>query len=100
MTEYQENIMKVYTAPGCAYCQMVKRYLDMKGKNYEEINIDENQTLRDDLIKRTGAKSLPIIEVSERYAFGWNPKELEEILRPALSSISDPQDANQCEGCQ
>jgi glutaredoxin-like YruB-family protein len=73
-------MIKVYTAQGCAYCQMVKRYLKSKGTDYEEVDIDKNPFLRDELIEKTRARSLPIVEVGENYVCGWNPAELEALL--------------------
>ena len=73
-------MIKVYTAQGCAYCQMVKKYLESKGKEYEEIDIDKDPSLRDELIEKSGAKSLPIVEINDTYVCGWNPAELGALL--------------------
>ena len=38
----------IYTTNTCAYCVMVKRWLQAKGMSYNEINLDENPDKHDD----------------------------------------------------
>ena len=62
----------VYTRTTCAYCVQVKRLLDMKGKTYSVINIDEDRD----------ARTVPVVTVTDEdgneqvAAIGWNPGAL------------------------
>ncbi len=50
----------VYTSNNCSYCVMVKRYLDMKGESYSEINIEANPDRQKELIELSGQQRVPV----------------------------------------
>jgi len=72
----------IYTRTTCAYCVNVKRYLDMKQKSYRVVNLDDEPTLANEVIAKSGARTVPIIIVkdadtgSENITIGWNPGKL------------------------
>lgn len=72
----------IYTRTTCAYCVQVKRYLDMKQKAYDVVNLDENPALADEVIAKSGARTVPVIVVRneddgrEDITVGWNPGKL------------------------
>lgn len=72
----------VYTRTTCSYCTQVKKLLDMKGKNYEVVNLDEDRTAEAAIVAKSGARTVPIVTVTddagdERVAsIGWNPGAL------------------------
>ena len=72
----------VYTRTTCAYCVQVKRLLDMKGKTYSVINIDEDRDAEAAIIARSGARTVPVVTVTDEdgneqvAAIGWNPGAL------------------------
>ena len=53
--------IKIYTTSWCPYCISAKRFLDQKGWNYDETNIEENNISREDLMKIGKAMSVPQI---------------------------------------
>lgn len=72
--------MTVYTTNTCAYCVMVKKYLDNKGIQYEVVNLDDNPEKRQELFEKTGAMTVPITENNGQFVIGWNPGQLAAIL--------------------
>jgi glutaredoxin len=76
----------IYTRTTCAYCVQVKKYLDMKQQSYEVINLDERPELAEEVIRKSGAMTVPVVTVSEdggdeRVAsIGWNPAALNAAL--------------------
>lgn len=75
----------VYTTNACAYCMMVKKYLDSKGEKYNVINLDEQPDQRDKVEAISGVKTVPVTvieaENSERsVTIGWNPSKLSAAL--------------------
>ena len=73
-------MITVFTTPTCAYCQMVKKLLDLKGKEYRVVDLESNPDVRQALIEKTGAMSVPITQVGEEYIVGWNPAKLGALL--------------------
>ena len=48
-------MITVFTTTTCAYCQMLKKYLTMKGYDYDVVNLDDDPTKRQELLEKTGA---------------------------------------------
>ena len=72
----------IYTRTTCAYCVQVKKLLDMKGKKYSVINIDEDRDAEASIMAKSGARTVPVVTVTnsdgdEQVAsIGWNPGAL------------------------
>ena len=81
----QNNMSKeitIYTRSTCAYCAQVKRLLDLKGKSYQVINIDDDPVAEASIVAKSGARTVPIVTVRENdgdeqiASIGWNPGAL------------------------
>lgn len=55
----------VFTTTTCSYCVMVKRFLDMKGKQYEVVNLDENPERRAEVMQMSGVATVPVTLVTK-----------------------------------
>ena len=72
----------IYTRTTCSYCVQVKRLLDMKGKSYTVINLDEDQAAGQAIVGKSGARTVPIVTVTSEdgdeqiASIGWNPGAL------------------------
>lgn len=72
----------IYTRTTCAYCIQVKKLLDMKGKEYAVVNLDEDQEAEAHVIEKSGARTVPVVMVSDEEgneqvaSIGWNPGAL------------------------
>jgi len=55
----------IFTTNTCSYCGMVKRYLDMKGMNYEVVNLDEHPERQQEAFNVSGALTVPITVVTK-----------------------------------
>lgn len=73
-------MIKVFTTSQCAYCALVKKYLTAKGKEFEVINLDDQPQVRQELMDKTGAKTVPIVQVGEEFVVGWNPARLGALV--------------------
>ena len=75
----------VYTTNACAYCMMVKKYLDSKGESYQVINLDEQPDQRDKVEAISGVKTVPVTVIEAENSepsitIGWNPSKLSAAL--------------------
>lgn len=71
----------IYTTNTCAYCAVVKRWLDGRGLAYNVINLDEQPDLRQEVIAMSGAMTVPVTVVEDdsgnkHITVGWNPARL------------------------
>ena len=61
----------VYTTNWCPYCIKAKGLLDKLGQAYEEINVEEDEKLREEMVKRAnGARSVPQIFIDDKHIGG------------------------------
>ena len=61
----------VYTTPSCPFCVRAKRLLDARGITYDEIDVATDVKLRDDLVERTGRRTVPQIFIDGRSIGGF-----------------------------
>ncbi len=71
----------IYTTNTCAYCVMVKRWLQSKDMAFEEINLDVNPERRQEVLEMSGAMTVPVTIVtknddSKEVVVGWNLAKL------------------------
>lgn len=62
----------IYSGNRCAYCNAAKRLLDSKGAKYTEINIDEDQNLRIEMVERTKRQTVPQIFIGDVHVGGFD----------------------------
>ena len=60
----------VYTRSFCGYCLQVKALLERRGIPYTERSVEDEPGLREQLLARSGRRTLPQVFVGERYIGG------------------------------
>lgn len=82
----------IYTTKACAYCPMVAKWLANKGLSFTKVELDDKPELRQELLEKTGAMTVPITMVEkyeiqhgsnqlvEKFIVGWNPAKLSEVI--------------------
>lgn len=76
----------IFTTNTCSYCVMVKRYLQSKGHDYEEVNLDTNPDRQQEAYALSGSLTVPVTVVtkhddSREVIIGYNLSK----LAPAVS---------------
>jgi glutaredoxin 3 len=72
--------IKVYSAPTCPYCQMLKQFLDEKGVEYEDINVAENQEAVREMVGKSGQMGVPQTEINGKIIVGFDREAIENEL--------------------
>lgn len=75
----------IYTTNTCAYCAMVKKYLDGKGVKYNVVNLDEQPEKQAEVYAKSGALTVPITLVekedsTEEVVDGFNLPRLASVV--------------------
>jgi glutaredoxin len=74
--------VKMYTTVWCGYCASTKRYLDSKGVDYEEIDIEENPEYADRIEQASGGyRTVPTLEINGKILVNPSRHEIDEVLR-------------------
>jgi thioredoxin reductase (NADPH) len=62
----------IYSKDTCPYCDMAKRLLAAKGQRWTEIDIEAEPARRDEMIERSGRRTVPQIWIGERHVGGFD----------------------------
>jgi glutaredoxin len=76
-------MITIYKTARCAYCPMVEKYLKMKGITYQSVDITDDLELRQDVINRSGAMTVPVTVKGDwdYFVVGWNPGKLAGLIK-------------------
>lgn len=56
----------IFTTNTCAYCGMVKKWLDAKGHSYDVVNLDQNPERQAEALALSGALTVPVTVVTKQ----------------------------------
>jgi glutaredoxin 3 len=62
----------IYSKETCPYCDMAKRLLAGKGQRWTEIDVEADPARRDEMIERSGRRTVPQIWIGERHVGGFD----------------------------
>jgi glutaredoxin 3 len=60
----------VYTGSFCGSCLQVTSLLERRGITYSELSVEDHPGLREELLARSGRRTLPQVFVGERFIGG------------------------------
>jgi glutaredoxin 3 len=60
----------VYLAGWCPYCERARGLLSTKGIRFREIDVDDDPKLREEMIARSGRRTVPQIFIGEKHVGG------------------------------
>jgi glutaredoxin len=70
----------VYTTSWCGWCRKTLAFLDKQGVSYDNRDIEADDDYRDELIEKTGATTIPVVEIDGEIIRGYDPKRMAELL--------------------
>ncbi|MGL5087250.1 MAG: glutaredoxin family protein [Clostridium sp.] len=73
-------MIKIYSTSWCPACVKAKRFFEMKGWEYNEINVADKHEDREEVFKVSGQRSVPVIQVANEIIVGFNKKEIEAAI--------------------
>ncbi len=71
----------IFTTNTCAYCGMVKRWLDTKSMSYDVVNLDDHPERQAEALAISGALTVPVTVItkqddSQEVVVGYNLSQL------------------------
>lgn len=73
-------MIKVYSVEWCGPCNKLKKYLDLKGVQYEVVNVADSKEDREEVLKVSGQRSVPVMTVDDKVIVGFDRFEIDNIL--------------------
>lgn len=68
--------IKIYTTEYCPYCHSAMAFLKSKKLTFEQIDVTDDDAMREKLVKLTGRETVPQIFISDKSIGGY-----EDLLR-------------------
>ena len=62
----------MYSTSWCGYCAMARRLLESKGQDWQEIDVDAESGRREEMIERSGRRTVPQIWIGDRHVGGYD----------------------------
>ena len=56
----------IFTTNTCAYCSMVKKYLDAKSQTYDVVNLDDHPERQAEALQLSGSLTVPVTVVTKQ----------------------------------
>lgn len=70
----------VYSTPACAYCKMVKEFLDKHSIQYAQKDVAQDTEARDEMIQKSGQMGVPVTIINDKVIIGFDQARLKEAL--------------------
>ena len=70
----------VYTAPWCGWCRKTMEWLDERNVDYTNKDIEANPDHARELRAKTGASSIPVVEIGSETIRGYSPQRMRQAL--------------------
>ena len=75
-----EKRIKVYSLSTWPHCKTAKEYLSQKGMAYEEFDVGRDKEAAAEMIKISGARSVPVIAIGEEVIIGFDTARIDAAL--------------------
>lgn len=74
-------MVKIYSTSWCPGCIKAKKYLDMKGITFKEINVADNKEDRNEVEEVSGQRSVPVLDINGKIIVGFDKHKIDEALK-------------------
>lgn len=74
-------MVKVYSVEWCAPCNKLKKYLTKLGVEYEVITVADEKEARDEVLRVSGQRSVPVLTIDDKVIVGFEKAEIDEALK-------------------
>lgn len=73
--------IRLFSTPICPYCFSLKKFLQEKNIEVEEIDVSQNEVALEEMIKETGQATVPVLDIDGEYLVGFDRKKICELLK-------------------
>jgi glutaredoxin 3 len=67
-----QPVVSVYVSDWCPYCQRAKGLLQQKQVVFNEINVEEDEKFREEMIARSNRRTVPQIFIGDKHVGGYD----------------------------
>ncbi|MFA6940671.1 MAG: glutaredoxin domain-containing protein [Clostridiaceae bacterium] len=77
-------MIKVYTLPDCPWCKKAKAYLQSKGIDYIDVNVEEDMEARREFLALSKQQSLPVLNINGNIVIGYDKEQIDKYINAAI----------------
>ena len=74
-------MIKVYSTSACPWCVKAKSYLQSKNISFEELNVQDDMTAREEMIKKSKQMGVPVLDINGEIIIGFDKKAIDVALQ-------------------
>lgn len=74
-------MVKIYSTSWCPSCVKAKKYLNMKGIEFQEINVADKHEDRNEVQEVSGQRTVPVLDINGKVIVGFDKKAIDEALK-------------------
>ena len=73
--------IEIYTTKTCPYCRAARKYMDERGIEYTNHDIEDEPEAREEYLEKTGGQAgVPVIDIGGEILQGWNQQHFDSVL--------------------
>ena len=73
-------MVKVYSTNSCPWCVKAKNYLKSINVQFEEFNVQEDMTARDEMINKSKQMGVPVLDIEGTVIVGFDKNAIDKAL--------------------
>jgi len=73
--------IRLFTTPICPYCFSLKKFLEEKGVEVEEIDVTKNEIAMEEMINETQQTTVPVLDIDGEFIVGFDREKICKILK-------------------
>jgi glutaredoxin len=72
--------VRLFSTPICPYCLTLKRFLEEKGIEIEEVDVSADEKSREEMVEKTKQTTLPVLDINGEFIVGFDRNKICEKL--------------------
>jgi len=72
--------IRLFTTPICPYCFSLKKFLEEKGIEVEEIDVTKNEVAMEEMINETQQTTVPVLDIDGEFVVGFDREKICKLL--------------------
>ena len=70
----------IYSTPTCHFCHMAKDFFNSKGVKFQDFDVANDLTKRQEMIDKSGQMGVPVIFIDEQMVVGFDEPKISTLL--------------------
>jgi glutaredoxin-like YruB-family protein len=75
-----QNKVTIFSTPMCPYCVTLREFLKENNIEFEEVDLSQDEKLKDEVISRSGQMGVPVVEINGEMVAGFDKKKISQLL--------------------